>query len=1419
MSFLPFQRSDARVVRSVLAGQREEFGVLVDRYFPAVQAIAYAHTGNHTDAADIAQETFLCAYQKLNTLREGEKFRAWIGSIARHLAQRFREKRRHEIPLSAQPEQAVESIKPEEREMQELVRRMIDELEESPREVLALHYFAGKSLREIAEIQGVSREAAAKRLQRAREVLGEKLLARLQPQAVEKTPLPIGRKKAIMAAIAAAPAAWEAAAGTMAAGSASAGLSALLSGKILAAALGAAVTVTAAVTLWQYAPSSSVPDNPAASKTDSSAALTANFPANAVQETPVKAEDTVAAASAGKISQETGPGRLTVRVFDMKGNPAANAEGYVERVNWKPAEMPPAETVKRFGHADAEGTVEFRDLPLGEYGVVMYAPGGVDVNEDEIAEKRLSEDVQLNLKPSFPLGGTLLDADGQPVEGAVLYPHRHILAPDQELPSVSTAVARQMTGPDGKFRFPSLWPGSYAFYVQAKEIPGFVTEYLPVNSEDSVIRLPRGCALGGRVYRTDNGAPVSGVHVYFSPDETQRARVPAVSGDDGSFSIAQLCPGVYNVRLDDAVMVGASNDLKVTLKDGQSQTFDIPVREGSRIIGKVIDQSSGAPISGVKAHVYDRQQSIWRESAPSDALGAFAFLGLPGGTYQINLSDLKGFCLRENDEKDIKVQAGEEQEVTFTLTPGTPVSGVVIDAAGQPVAHANVHARNEGDGPGYYGDAETDGQGRFHMAEGPPAPRLCVWAEKDDWYSHVLGPQPLPEEGLEGLSLTLDLTADARLEGKVKAAAALEGLAQFTTWYHVSLEPKDTAIPKTPRAKTQAAGVFRMPKVIPGSYTMILEKGPYYEKCAAGEITLAAGEAKTGIEVQCGSNEAGTLSISGHVVDKEGKPILGAEVYLQSDYNNRTRTGFNGEFAFSGLTESEYVIQAGSPKHSTKSIPVNAGDAEVEIVLPGRGSISGRVVDAQSGRPVEEFAATSVQGDYAAYGSNPWNEKEQRVHDPEGKFTLGDLQMGTNSVRIRAAGYATYAGLLPELEEGAAAPEATIPLEPGATVAGIVTDTAQRPVSGAKIFAGNYSNNAEWEEADAISGEDGRFEIGGLDQEGDILCAYHKGFAPAWASAAPGNVCSITLTASGTIRGTISLREPSEGACAFVSASQEQWPLKTSLAGTSFLDIQSHPASYTLENLPAGETTLMAGLVKKIDGQSNSYRNIMGTVRKVIVVPGQTTEANIEFGPANASIEGSVTINGKPMENAHVFLRMESDPAENNNRMESAENGTFRFEDLPACSGQLEVDFAEASGTSRVKRVPFSLSENQALRRDIDFSGDASVTIQVSGIKPGWFGHITLYEGAIQPEEEALLFTDYQQFFERTEGRSVLMMRVMTDGPVRAEDLPAGLYTAVLLVAAPDTVSAAGAVPGTHVALQAFELQSNADSTISMSLP
>ncbi len=56
----------------------------------------------------------------------------------------------------------------EAREMREMVRAHLMQLEEGPREVLMLHYFSGMSTRQIARTLGISIDAAEKRLQRGK---------------------------------------------------------------------------------------------------------------------------------------------------------------------------------------------------------------------------------------------------------------------------------------------------------------------------------------------------------------------------------------------------------------------------------------------------------------------------------------------------------------------------------------------------------------------------------------------------------------------------------------------------------------------------------------------------------------------------------------------------------------------------------------------------------------------------------------------------------------------------------------------------------------------------------------------------------------------------------------------------------------------------------------------------------------------------------------------------------------------------------------------------------------------------------------------------------------------------------------------------------------------------------------------------
>lgn len=78
--------SDADLVRAVLAGSREAFAVLYTRHAGAVGR-AVSDNVHHPEARlDTVQESFTRALNRLETLREPERFRPWLLQIARNAA-------------------------------------------------------------------------------------------------------------------------------------------------------------------------------------------------------------------------------------------------------------------------------------------------------------------------------------------------------------------------------------------------------------------------------------------------------------------------------------------------------------------------------------------------------------------------------------------------------------------------------------------------------------------------------------------------------------------------------------------------------------------------------------------------------------------------------------------------------------------------------------------------------------------------------------------------------------------------------------------------------------------------------------------------------------------------------------------------------------------------------------------------------------------------------------------------------------------------------------------------------------------------------------------------------------------------------------------------------------------------------------
>ena len=74
--------TDGTLVLLVLAGDQSAYEVLMQRHWNAVLSAAVSVLHNRSLAEDAAQEAFVSAWLKLDVLRDGEKFGAWVHRIA-----------------------------------------------------------------------------------------------------------------------------------------------------------------------------------------------------------------------------------------------------------------------------------------------------------------------------------------------------------------------------------------------------------------------------------------------------------------------------------------------------------------------------------------------------------------------------------------------------------------------------------------------------------------------------------------------------------------------------------------------------------------------------------------------------------------------------------------------------------------------------------------------------------------------------------------------------------------------------------------------------------------------------------------------------------------------------------------------------------------------------------------------------------------------------------------------------------------------------------------------------------------------------------------------------------------------------------------------------------------------------------------
>ena len=185
----PPQIADEAVVRHCLAGDRDAFGILVQRYQGRIVGHVHRMLGDRELALDVTQEAFIKAWQHLARYDPQWRFSTWLYTIAGNVAiDHIRRRRRGMISLDepiAVGDSEMQRDLPgpdrnaaDEAEGKELTERLEAAIAELPieyRQLLLLRHPGGRSYEEIAEITKLPMGTVKNRIFRARQRLKEQL--------------------------------------------------------------------------------------------------------------------------------------------------------------------------------------------------------------------------------------------------------------------------------------------------------------------------------------------------------------------------------------------------------------------------------------------------------------------------------------------------------------------------------------------------------------------------------------------------------------------------------------------------------------------------------------------------------------------------------------------------------------------------------------------------------------------------------------------------------------------------------------------------------------------------------------------------------------------------------------------------------------------------------------------------------------------------------------------------------------------------------------------------------------------------------------------------------------------------------------------------------------------------------------------
>lgn len=581
---------------------------------------------------------------------------------------------------------------------------------------------------------------------------------------------------------------------------------------------------------------------------------------------------------------------------------------------------------------------------------------------------------QMDVQLAMPnvLAGVVQDEAGSPVAGAqvrLLFVAVH----GGESPSFIIGIEpidifATVTGGDGSFEFTGLPDTASAEILVKKAGMGTIHTFddpqrfssgllYKAGQTDIQLTLPAGRTLRGKVVETAGRTPVAGIAV--------QARVQnfplnllgksVMSGEDGTFAIADVAPGEYLLVALSSDWVSAPMPVEVEAAGDTQATIELS--KGGVLEVCVVDGATEEKLAGANVMIHCEQLQQ-QEQLLTEADGT-AKKQLAPGTYQVQV--YKQGYRSSGSGQEVTVADGKTASVTVTLGDQQKLTGRVLDAKGKPVEGAEVtmvpslgsmHGRT----------ITTDKDGVFKLGWNP---REHSWVEGDfhvvvfQKERHLAGTAPV---GADTEEVTVKLSDAAGARGRVidpdgKPIAGARTMLYFRGGNYSTTFGVETL--------TDSDGKYEF-ACLPTEQALYVNvtQAQGYGIGSSNEFAAQAAEI---IEVADLILQVADQKITGTIVDPDGKPLANASIsaHGESQPHVQAKSDSEGRFVLENVCAGRIFISANyrdgnTYRHGGVQTEGGAQDVQVVVGAQDNGRYVPRKPASLVGKPLEDLSACGL---------------------------------------------------------------------------------------------------------------------------------------------------------------------------------------------------------------------------------------------------------------------------------------------------------------------------------------------------------------------------------------------------------------------------------------------------------------------------